>query len=585
MRNFRRFERFNLTMRVISRSVTAIAVGAALAVVGLGAAVPAALASHSQVSIIQDDGSLLAHPAATLLEVRHLGVNMVRVSLRWSLIAPAPNSRRRPKFNASDPNAYPPRNWAPYDAIVRDANAEGIKVLFVLTGFAPVWAQGSNPGRYAAHYSSEEAFKPSGAQFGQFVRAVGTRYSGTFTPPGASSPLPRVSDWELWNEANFGEDLAPQAIDHSQFLYAPTMYRTLVNAGWGALHASGHGRDTILIGALAARGAQLPPGPHRPEGLPGTYGETKPLAFVRALYCLTGSYREDRGASAAAMGCPTTPAGSARFRAQNPALFKASGFSAHPYPVAQPPTQAASADPSYVDFSELPNLASTLDHIQRIYRSSKRFPIWNTEYGYITDPPNGGRPSIGPPGSHWVSPTTAALYLNWAEYLSWRNPRIASTAQYLLYDPNPTLGTPEFGGFSSGLVYFPSVLGGVPKATYYAYRLPIFLPTTTADPGQALEVWGDVRAAPYAEADTHDPQYVQIEFAPGSSNNWSTVATLEVTDPYGYFDTRVVFPGSGQVRIAWTYPPTDIALASTLVTGYIEPLAATTSRVVPVTIK
>jgi hypothetical protein len=39
------------------------------------------------------------------------------------------------------------------------------------------------------------------------------------------------------------------------------------------------------------------------------------------------------------------------------------------------------------------------------------------------------------------------------------------------------------------------------------------------------------------------------------------------------------------VRIAWTYPPTDIALASTLVTGYTEPLVATTSRIVQVTVR
>jgi hypothetical protein len=27
-----------------------------------------------------------------------------------------------------------------------------------------------------------------------------------------------------------------------------------------------------------------------------------------------------------------------------------------------------------------------------------------------------------------------------------------------------------------------------------------------------------------------------------------------LTDPYGYFDTRVTFPSSGRVRIAWSYP-------------------------------
>ena len=34
-----------------------------------------------------------------------------------------------------------------------------------------------------------------------------------------------------------------------------------------------------------------------------------------------------------------------------------------------------------------------------------------------------------------VSPALAASYLNWAEYLTWRDPRIRSYDQYLLIDP------------------------------------------------------------------------------------------------------------------------------------------------------
>jgi hypothetical protein len=174
--------------------------------------------------------------------------------------------------------------------------------------------------------------------------------------------------------------------------------------------------------------------------------------------------------------------------------------------------------------------------------------------------------------------------MNWAEYLSWRNPRIATTMQYLLYDPNPTVGTPELGGFASGLIFYPTVLGGTTKPGYYAYRLPIFLPSAHTRPGRTLEVWGGVRPAPYAVADGQGAQYVQIQFAPGSSNAWRTLKTLPVTDPRGYFDAHVAFPSSGSVRIAWTYPPLDIALASILVTGYTEPLGPTTSRTVTVAI-
>jgi len=558
---------------------------------GLGAAAiclmgaPVALASHSQVSILQDDVNLLRNPGPMLQQMRHIGVEMVRVTVRWSSVAPVAGSRHRPRFDASNPNAYPAANWAPYDTVVRDAEADGIKVLFVPSGFAPLWAQGPSPGRYAAHYRVYEAFEPSAGQYGQFVQALGTRYSGSFRPPGSSSALPRVSYWELYNEPNFGEDIAPQAIDGSRVLYAPKLYRALADAGWAALGASGHGSDTILIGALAARGAQAGPGRLDPQGLPGTYGETKPIQFILGLYCLDPSFHPYRGVAAAVRGCPTTAVGTSRFRARNPVLFEASGFSDHPYPKGSAPNLADSRDPSYGEFSELPRLGSTLDRIQRIYHSGKRFPLWDTEFGYITNPPN---------RSHtYVSPSTAAYYLNWTEYLSWRNPRIASTMQYLLYDPNPTVGTPEYGGFASGLVFYSSVHGGQPKPGYFAYRMPIFLPSTSTHHGRTLEVWGDVRPAAYAAADTQQPQYVQIQFAPGASRSWSTLKTLEVTDPHGYFDVRVAFPSSGSVRIAWTYPPLDAALGSNLVTGptdptgpsgYVEPLAPTTSRTVKVTI-
>lgn len=572
----------------------AIALGAVAALFCLAWTAAPALASHGQIAIMEDDTNLFANPGPTLQEMRHLGVQMVRVTVRWSSLAPAPTSRRRPNFNATDPNSYPSRNWAPYDAIVQDAHAVGIKVLFVVTASAPYWGQGANPGRYKAHYSADGAFEPSASGFGQFVRAVGARYSGSFSPRGSLTALPRVSAWELYNEANFGEDLSPQAIDHSKVLRAPVMLRPLLNAAWGALHATGHGSDTLLIGALAARGGHIVS--RRGFGLPGTYGETPPLEFIRELYCVDGRYHPYRGAAAAARNCPTTARASRRFRARNPALFSASGFSIHPYQLTNDanaaPDMTRYHSPDFVSLSQLPNLARTLDRTQRVYRSSKRFLIWNDEWGYITDPPVSAPPYKGC-RCHFVSPATAAAYMNWAEYMLWSNPRIASTSQYLLYDPNPSVGTPEYGGFASGLIYFSNVLGGQPKASYFAYRLPIYLPSTSTQLGNTLKVWGAARLAPYAVADGDGSQFVQIEFQSSPAGQWVSEKTVQVTDPHGYFETSVAFPSSGSVRIAWTYPPSDLRLASNLVTpsqivgpsGYIEPLTATTSRTVKITIR
>jgi hypothetical protein len=530
-----------------------------------------ALAQTGQLGMFQDDARMLTVPGPTLQTMRELGAGVVRVTLGWNTVAPA---RRPSGFNALAPSEYPAANWSIYDQIVRDAHADGIAVDFSLTGPAPPWAAGGgqpSPGGYGE-------WKPSASAFGQFVEAVATRYSGSYDPTtdtiahGDPNDLPRVSFWELWNEPNFGMDLAPQAIKGSTVPASAPAYRSLLDAGWRGLGLTGHGRDTIVIGNLDARGSNGPSRRGQPQGLPGNFGATKPLQFVRTLYCVSPSDAELRGAAAAAVGCPTTAAGPRRFRSAHPALFRASGFADHPYPVNLPPTNASSNDPDYVEFSELPRLTSLLDRLQRTYGSGTRFPIYNNEYGYITNPPNNS-------SSHFVSPATAAAYINWAEYLSWRNSRIASAMQYLLYDPNPR-NAPEFGGFASGLIFY----GGVRKPGYDAYRLPLYLPVTSTRSGRSLEVWGCVRPAHFASVDAGGaPQQVQIQFQRGSSGAFTTLRTVTITSAHGYFDLHMPFPGSGTVRLAWSYPPNDPLLTPSLITPGDADTAY--SRTVKVTVK
>ena len=203
--------------------------------------------------MFQDGGQLQADPAGALAKFRALGANSIRVVVFWYQIAPNPNSKTKPKFNATDPNAYPSANWTVWDTIVRDAAADGIKVDFTVAGGPPVWADGpSIPKAYVQN--THWAWKPNAAAYGQFMQAMGKRYSGTFTPKGQSTRLPRVSMWSLWNEPNFGEDLGPQAINDSTVLTAPMYYRNLANQGYNALKKTGHSRDTILIGELAVEG-------------------------------------------------------------------------------------------------------------------------------------------------------------------------------------------------------------------------------------------------------------------------------------------------------------------------------------------
>jgi hypothetical protein len=495
----------------------------ALSAIALGAQAAPAFASANQESLMQDDPQLQTNPAGALKTMHDLGVTRVKVGVYWSQIAPASKPRG---FNGANPASYPAQNWAIYDQIVQDAQSQGISLAFQLTGPAPTWATGG--GEPAG--GPKGVWRPSASAFGAFVRAVGTRYSGHY------QGLPRVSFFTIWNEPNYGPRLAPQARAHDAIELSPALYRGLVDAAYSGLRASGHGSDTFLIGETAPRGFNHPI---------GNFAGMPPLRFIRALYCVDSSYRQLRGSAAAARGCPTNGSGSRRFVSAHPALFKATGFAVHPYEEGIAPnlftyacrvggvqTFCASrtrSDPDWADLPVLPRLMRVLDRLNRTYGSHSRFPLWNTEYGYFTNPPN---------RKAKVSPNTAAIYLNWAEYLMYKQPRIASYSQYLLQDP---VGA----SYASGLKFS----NGTEKATYDPYRVPLFLPSTSGRRGRALEVWGGVRGAAYDGAQT-----VTIQFQPGSRGAFTTLKTLTVGGRRGYFDVRQAFPSSGSVQLSWTTP-------------------------------
>jgi len=488
----------------------------------LGAAAPAA-ASTTQLAMLESPNIQYQDPAVQLALLRSLGVDILRVPVVWSSIAPDPSSRTAPQFNAADPAAYPAANWSPYDRLLTEAAADGIAVDLMPTGGAPLWATASGAppcttvgGLVPVCFDSD--FFPDPAAYGQFVEAVGTRYSGSYVPPGSTSALTRASFWEPWNEANWGPSLTPQYY-HSSVPVSARIYRGLLDAAWSGLQQTGHAGDTIISSGLSQSGSA-------PVGERGT---SAPLTFLRALYCVGGSFRELRGAAAREAGCPMSRSGYRRFRADNPVLFRLSGVGIHPYPYGEPPTKAQYPNPNDVEFAELPQLITTIDRLQRAYGSRARMKIYNTEYGYL---------------SGYTSLQNEAKYLNWAEYLSWKNPRIASFDQFELVDAT---------WFPSGLI----TSTGDPKPSFYAYQLPVWLPVTATRRGRALEVWGDARAAQFATADGYGTQYVWIQFKRGGTEQYRNLERVRIANPRGYFEVRVRFPSSGAVRLAWEYPASD----------------------------
>jgi hypothetical protein len=482
-------------------------------------------------SMFQDDRLLIDSPTATVTrtldELRGLGVDRLRLTVLWSAIAPDPLSARPPAgFDPSQPAAYPTTGWAPYDRVLELARARGIGVDFDLTAPGPRWAMapGAPVAAQANHYA------PSARAFGAFVRAVGRRYSGSYRAPGAAAPLPRVGFWSIWNEPNQPGWLAPQwqTRGATPAIASARLYRGYVDAATAALDRTGHGRDTVLIGELAPEGDERP----------GESAPVPPLPFLRALYCVGPTYGPLRGATAAALGCP---AGGPRatFVAAHPGLFAASGFAHHPYSFFLAPARSMS-DPDFAPLADLSRLEHGLDRVFATYAVSRRLPLYLTEYGYETNPPN---PYRG------VAPATQAAYLDEAEYLAWLDPRVRALSQFELRDSAPNRafrpGTVRYWStFQTGLEY----LDGRAKPALAAYALPIFIPDPRFARGATVGVWAMLRAAATGIA-----QRAQVQWrAPHGA--WRTLAAARTHDAAGVLLSAVRPPGPGLIRVTWAAP-------------------------------
>jgi hypothetical protein len=487
----------------------------------------AALGDATQSSVFQDDQYLVYSPTGvvvrTLGVLQALGVQVLRVNLQWANVAPDPLSRHMPRgFDATDPGAYPAGNWAPYDRLAYLAPLFGMQVEFNLTAPGPLWAMAAHPptSRAANHW------EPNPGAFLKFVYAVGTRYSGR--PYGE----PAVSTWSIWNEPNQPGWLAPQSlrVRGRMVPQSPRLYRELADAAYIGLYASGHGADTILIGETAPEGY---------DTTAGFYTAMTPLPFLRGVYCVDRRLRPLRGSAAKALGCPTKGPRAA-FVKSHPALFDATGYAHHPYFFFHAPGYR-SPDPNFVPIANLGRLERFLDGALRAYGVHRRLPIYFTEYGYQTRPPD---------PFQVVTLAQQAAYLNEADYMAWRDPRVRSVAQFLLYDaaPDARYRPSQFkywDTFQTGLAY----ANGKPKPSLYAYQIPIWVPQTRVRRGGRVFVWGQVRPADRLDS----PQQVAIQWR-GQRGQYRTIAHATTAPFTGYLTARVRLPGSGYVKLAWTAP-------------------------------
>jgi hypothetical protein len=535
------------------------AVGAAIA-----ALVPAtAAASPAQESIFMDDPKVVYSAPdkleATLAEMQRLGADRIRVSVFWHLLAPDPHGDTRPFVAGAgaDPRSYSAEKWDRYDRIVTTAQSLGLKLLFNITSPAPHWATPPPP-----RADLEDNFRPDAAEFKDFVKAVGTRYSGTFpdeaarmsaaaalgacdptpnfplppaacpsanndpsptnpNPPNTGPTLPRVDTWSIWNEPNMPGWLTPQSHEQNTDLPAsPHVYRGLADAMYSGLQETGHGSDTILLAETAPRGAFKRA---VTQSLP-------PLQFIRELFCVDRRFRPFSGQAAADRNCPD---GGDGFASAHPILFSATGFAHHPYAFEAPPARTDKTRDHAV-LADLSRLTRTLDRAVRAHDSPKRYKVWLTEYGYQTDPPD---PYVGWP---W---RTHARYLAEAEWLAYRRSRVRSTAQFLLHDDAPLLDYPandprHWGTFQTGL----RTAEGKRKTSYTAYQRTIHVPRR-ARRGNRIRVFGLYRPATSSTR-------AAIQFRRRGQKRWRTLFRT-TTNGSGFVAVKVRATRSGAFRIGF----------------------------------
>jgi hypothetical protein len=421
-------------------------------------AAPAADASSRQVLVMQDDAAMHSRPAETLDEFASFGTDVVKVNLYWDAVAP--KGRRKPAgFDGADPASYV---WSDYVSIAQAIRARGMRPYFSIGGRAPKWA--------AQRRGRRGTYRPNAREFRRFAQA-------------ACQQFPNVDIWSVWNEPNLFSWLGPQRKKGTP--QSPSIYRGLYLAGHRGLTASGHGDDTILFGELMPRGGTDP-------------RKVPPLQFLREMACLDRNFRQYRGAAARRRGC------------RRVGRIPTSGFALHPYTLAKGPNVKEGRDEAAI--GALSRVRRTLDALARRGKLPRRLPIWITEFGYQTRPPD---PNATPL-------RRAASLMDLSEWIAFRNRRVASYSQYTLRDDEAWQGGLRFAN------------GQAKRGVYAAFSLPVFVRSLG---GNAVEVFGGGRgASPGASA--------QIESkAPGAS--YRSLGSAAVNSA-GYF--RRVFRLNGASR-------------------------------------
>jgi hypothetical protein len=357
----------------------------------------AAKTSHLIVGINDEADTLYGNPVVGFNELKALNAQVLRVNMYWGGNQWAVSRGARPT-DPTDPGD-PAYNWAIYDRLVRYAANYHVQVLFSIL-FTPAWANGGK-GRNVAPTNPQD--------LQDFAYAAAQRYSGYFIPPAwqqqpalapPNAPLPTVTLWTAWNEPNNPVFLKPQYVRSGGkwVIQSAKDYANICNAVFTGVHSALIAVGRTVPGEQVACGVTAPKG----NDAPGTSrASVDPLSFLNAAHA----------------------AGMRDFDA----------YAHHPY------YAAPNESPTYVPSGktkrriQLGNINTLISAVTKLYGPR---PLWITEYGYQTNPPD---------RNFGVSYAKQAQWLAQAYAIARKNPHIGMMLWFLIKDE------PALGGWQSGL--------------------------------------------------------------------------------------------------------------------------------------